>query len=429
MRLHQRILNKGFTLVELLVTLIIAGLITIVAFNFLVTQLSINARSEAYQRQRRSLELATKLIESEVNLSETIITDPTKITQPISCPYTNDEFKFGLNIRSDLYQTIYYTRTENSNSGWFGDQSLWRCGPSFDERGQYISIANEEANTPLPVRVLDGISANGFLINVLSTSGKVLSFNIALEQDQSEGLAPVKNSIEFTASTRNNPLYTRPNPIGLCEYAAGTLLKIKPDTGDTILSANNSVDSNSASGQNILLCGIGQVNTINGSNSDDLIEAGGLNSTTIFGCNGADVLEGTEANDSLYGDNLYDSQGEQLNANCEADPVDGNDILIGKGNTEESAEILNGGDGFNQYVPGYGNFLITGGNNLDVVYFENDLEDQGGTSNYTFDSSCTITSCTVTDKTGSGADKTLELTDIEILIFRDQRKDLRKNLD
>ncbi len=427
MRLHKYILTRGFTLVELLVTLIIVVGITLVAFNFFVSQLEINARSEAYQRQRRALERATKLIESEVNLSEAIITDSTKITQPTTCPYTDDEFKFGLNMRSDLYQTIYYTRTENSNSGYLGDLSLWRCGPSFDERGQYVSIANE-ISTPSPTRVLDGISTGGFLIDdTIDSRGKILSFTLSLEQDQNKNLAPVKNDIEFTASTRNNPLYTRPNPIGLCEYAAGTLLKIKPDTGDTVLSAKDIVDSSIASGQNILLCGIGQVNTINGSDSDDLIEAGGVNSTVIYGCNGADVIEGTEANDDLYGDNLYNEQGQQLdpNNNCgEATPVDGNDILLGKGNSEESAEILDGGDGFNQYVPGYGNYEITGGNNLDVVYFDNDLEVEGGASNYTFDSSCNSTLCTVTDKTGSGDDKTLTLTGVEILIFRDQRKDL-----
>ena len=421
MRLHKVLLNKGFTLVELLVTLVITGFITIVAFNFLVSQLEINARSEAYQRQRKSWATAAKLIEAEVSLSESIVTDIEKITLPVSCqtPLSNPQFKFALNIRRDLYQSIYFIA--DSATGWFGDKSLWRCGPSFDERGQYISVEDEDPNTPVPHIIIDGISPDGFSIDDTNTNGKLLTFTLSVEQDQlSSGFEDT-----ISATTRNNPLYSRPNSIGLCEYAAGSLKKFTPESGETVFSAKDFA-SQVEQGQNLLLCGIGQVNTINGSSADDLIEAGGINATTIYGCNGGDVIEGTSTNDTIYGDNLYNDQGGQLDTenNCPTDsPIDGNDILIGNGNSSTTAEVLNGGGGFNQYVPGYGNFTIIGGNNLDIVYLSEDLTN-GVSANYTFDTLCTSTACTVTDNTDAQNPKQLNLSGVEILIFRDQRLDL-----
>ena len=84
MGLHKRFLRQGFTLVELLVTIVIVSFITIVAFDFFVSQLGVNERSEAYQRQRKNWDRTTKFIESEVSLSEAIITDASKIDIP-SC--------------------------------------------------------------------------------------------------------------------------------------------------------------------------------------------------------------------------------------------------------------------------------------------------------------------------------------------------------
>lgn len=430
MRLHKRILNQGFTLAELLVTLFITSFITIVAFNFFVSQLGINERSEAYQRQRKNWDRATKFIESEVSLSEEIITDASKVEIPPSCSglfnTAGVTFLFGLDIRADFYPSIYALASStldsqgNSISGWFGEKSLWRCGPSFDERGQYLSVIDDTGLSPQ--RLIDGLSSDGFAISTdpAKTTGRLLTFTLSMEQDRGENKVPLRYSDTFSANTRNNPLYTEPNPLGLCDFAGGSLPKFTPSDGDTTFNAVAEGITSVVEGRDILICGVGKVTSIIGSSFDDLIEAGGTTSTTLVGCNGSDVVEGTETTDSIYGD--------QFSTECPSGDTanDGNDILIGNGNNSPSAteiEILDGGDGYNQYVPGRGNFQINGGNNLDIVYFTGTFSD-GNTANYSLDESCDRTSCTVTDNSVPESPKTLSLTGVEILIFRDQRKDI-----
>ena len=200
------------------------------------------------------------------------------------------------------------------------------------------------------------------------------------------------------------------------------MVKFTPDTSEVsadIFKVNIS-DSELPTGQDVLICGKGLVSEIQGSSYDDIIESGGNTGTTIYGCNGSDVIEGTSGIDNLSGD-------EGNSEHCPSTDArkDGDDILIGNGNTESSPEVLKGGDGYNRYVPGTGNVTITGGNNLDVVFFDKPLID-GAKTNYIVPSSCSRSSCTVTDQTSSDSSitYTMNLTGVEILIFPDQRKDL-----
>jgi Ca2+-binding RTX toxin-like protein len=202
---------------------------------------------------------------------------------------------------------------------------------------------------------------------------------------------------------------------------ASNMVKFSPNSSQKD-SGNFSVNISEGDltpGQDVLICGKGLVNNIYGSSYDDIIESGAEASTTIYGCNGNDVLEGTTANDTLQGDG-------GASTSCPGDdPSDGDDILIGNGNTKISPEVLNGGDGYNRYVPGTGNVTITGGANLDVVFFDKRLKD-GTKTNYIVPTSCTRTDCTITDQTSSDSSVTytMNLTGVEILIFPDQRKDL-----
>ena len=86
----------------------------------------------------------------------------------------------------------------------------------------------------------------------------------------------------------------------------------------------------------------------------------GQTSTLIIGCNGSDVIEGTPATDTLKGDD----GGSDDCPNGER--RDGDDILLAMA-IQDQTEILVGGNGFNRYVPGYGQTNIQGGENLDVV--------------------------------------------------------------
>ena len=144
MRLHKRSLNAGFTLVELMAAAFIGLLTATTAGQIMVSHLETSERIEAFQRQREDWTRASSFIEAEVALSESIVTDPTKINLAPNCKALigdpSKQLRFALNIRQDLYQSAYGVVATEENSGWLKPNSLWRCGPSFDVRGDYLSM-------------------------------------------------------------------------------------------------------------------------------------------------------------------------------------------------------------------------------------------------------------------------------------------------
>ena len=85
MRLHKRSLNAGFTLVELMAAAFIGLLTATTAGQIMVSHLETSERIEAFQRQREDWTRASSFIEAEVALSESIVTDPTKINLAPNC--------------------------------------------------------------------------------------------------------------------------------------------------------------------------------------------------------------------------------------------------------------------------------------------------------------------------------------------------------
>lgn len=442
MRLHHRPLITGFTLVELMVASFIGLLTATVAGQIMVNHLETSERAEAFQRQRENWKRATGFIEAEVALSESIVTDYSKVSIPPSCqvqlsdPQT--QFRFALNIRQDVYQSIYAVLP--SVSGWHGPNTLWRCGPSFDERGDYLSIEQEDAakavgdpKGPSPQRLVDSLdnqngTQDGFKLLATDSPGKLLRFMLSmvlLNRDNSARRFSYSNTV--TTRTRISPLYSRPTSGSLC--MASNMVKFSPTTSqaESGVFAVNIGEGDLIAGQDVLICGKGLVDEIRGSSYDDIIESGSDQSTLIVGCNGSDVLEGTPVTDTLKGD-------EGGTSGCPGgDRHDGDDVLVGNGNSGPEAEVFVGGNGFNRYVPGYGHAQIQGGENLDVVFFEQSLQKTAvGASgeNYTFaalsgvSSACTRIGCLVTDVTDPDNPKTIILRSVEILIFPDQRKDL-----
>ena len=214
---------------------------------------------------------------------------------------------------------------------------------------------------------------------------------------------------------------------------ASNMVKFSPTTSqaDSGIFAVNIGEGDLIAGQDVLICGKGLVDEIRGSSYDDIIESGSNTATEIVGCNGSDVIEGGPSADTLKGD----GGGSDL---CpDGARNDGDDILIGNNNDGgedgDQIELLIGGNGFNRFVPGYGNVDIYGGENLDVVFFEDALLSADGDvadENYDFSKienvseECSRLGCTVTDLTDPASPKTMRLYGVEILIFPDQRKDL-----
>ena len=430
MRLHKRSLNAGFTLVELMAAAFIGLLTASTAGQIMVSHLETSERIEAFQRQREDWNRAASFIEAEVALSESIVTDPNKINLAPNCKALfsdpSKQLRFALNIRQDLYQSVYGVVATEENSGWLKPNSLWRCGPSFDVRGDYLSIEEEDIDGPSPQRLLDGLdnqndTDNGFKILSSTSPGKLLHFQLSVIRFAKDEITR-RFSFSSTGKTRTriSPLYSRPTTGSLC--TASNMVKFTPDTSEVsadIFKVNIS-DSELPTGQDVLICGKGLVSEIQGSSYDDIIESGGNTGTTIYGCNGSDVIEGTFGIDNLSGDEGKSEHCPSMDAR-----KDGDDILIGNGNASTSSETpeqMNGGNGFNRYVPGRGHVTITGGDNLDIVFFDAPL-DRTNQKNYTFSTECNRENCTVTDQTETET-RQMNLSGIEILIFPDQRIDL-----
>ena len=186
MQLRQLLLTKGFTLVELMVASVIGLLTTTVAGQVMLNHFETSERAEAFQRHRENWTRAANFIEAEVALSESIITDGTKVTIPASCKsvFNQDQtqFKFALNIRQDVHQSIYAVRP--SEEGWLKPNTLWRCGPSFDQYGNYLSIEEEVNEGPIAQILLDGLddndSHNGFEVRESTSPGKLLNFKLSM---------------------------------------------------------------------------------------------------------------------------------------------------------------------------------------------------------------------------------------------------------
>ena len=418
MRLHIRVLNQasaGFSLVELLLAVSIGGLISAVAADAMLTHLRANERLEATERLRADWSRTVHFIESEVALSERVITAKTSgggigisLNQCGTTIDPSTEFRFALEIRRDLPPAIYYVRANpssdpNGNLEWHKDQSsLWRCGPIINQEGNYSNeISGNASYTVSNQRLVDGLieatesTAACSLTTSTTSSGvsKTLQFNLCLQGIASKGYTQAA-----TTHSRISPVFTYPTLTSLCSNENLTIegfYKLSGGTPDAELLEvpQGAVEAD----QDVLICGYGGGDTINGSTANDVLEGGEKDPETsgsiISGLTGNDRLRGSRAGDTLIGG-------------------DGNDVLIGW----DGDDRLVGDAGKNDYLPGLGNDTIVGGDGLDVIFFDQVR------SHYTINS-CNRSSCTVTH-TDDDITYTVTATGAEILIFRDGREDL-----
>jgi hypothetical protein len=386
-----KLAEQGFTLTELLIAGFISGLLIVVAGDIMLGQMRSDERMEAAERQKSEWSRASAFIEAESALSQQVITDPTKVSVPTSCGFSNSELRAALDIRRDLPLVIYAVKT--SGSGWLPTHALWRCGPVINAEGRYD--ASQPIQLSLLVDGLDGsASGNGLLVS--STDSK--TFNTSRAYSQEAGV-----------HSRVNPLYPRPGEGSLCgggmfNWAIGSTTG--RDTLTVPIGALTSEDE-------VLMCGKGGGDNISGSTVNDILEAGdggstGSDAATLKGFAGNDRLVGSNMGDTLYGE-----------SDTTITATDANDELVGRG----GADRLYGGPGQNLYLPGPGDDSVYGGSGLDVVFYK------GNRSDYSLSGGCSKTSCSVTDNAaantdGSRPEGTDSLSGVEILIFKDARIDL-----
>ena len=406
MRLHHPLLkpkpqaSSGFTLVELLVAATVGTLVAATAGDLLLSNTRSGAALEATQRLRTDWSRVSHFIESEVALSERVITNASLLNLAQCNPtITATEFAFGLEVRRDLPPAIYFVRDNATNSlEWNGDSSLWRCGPSIDMNGEYTDVISGNSASQLTAqRLVDGMTSSCMLSATAATSGvsKSLRYRLCIR-----GLTNYSYAQSVNTYSRISPVFSYPNTNSLCSDEYLTIEGFYKLEGGTTSADLLQLPSTGLEDYNdILICGYGGGDTIKGSTANDVLEAGDSgnsseNGASIDALDGSDRLLGGPGNDTLNGG-------------------DGDDVLIdGDGN-----DSLNGGAGDNQYLVGAGANSITGGNGLDVVFLDQNKANVSGLAN------CKRNSCNLTYSV-NGVSASVSSTGVEVIIFRDGRYDI-----
>ena len=383
MRLHHRLLTAaGFTLVELLIAASVGVLLSLTASQLMLSHMRSSSALEATQRLRDDWNRTTHFIESEVALSERVLTNAALINlaqcNPAIAP---GEFRFALEIRRDLPPALYFVRANAENSlDWIGTSSLWRCGPGIADNGDYTNIISTSASSLLTAqRLVDGMSASCQLTVSSTPTGvsKSLRYKLCIQ-----GLTSYSYSQAVDTYSRISPVFSYPNTNTLCSDEYLTIEGFYKLSGGTAGADTLQVPTIALNDyDDILICGYGGGDTINGSTANDVLEAGNSGSdpepgATIDGKSGSDRLMGGPGNDSL-----------------------------------------DGGSGDNHYLPGVGHDSITGGAGLDVVFLDLNKAAVNGLGN------CTRSSCTLT-YSSEGESSSVNASGVEVIIFRDGRHDI-----
>jgi prepilin-type N-terminal cleavage/methylation domain-containing protein len=411
MRLHHSLLKKpgskdhakrGFTLVEILISVTLGSLVSIAATNIMLSQLRSGGGLATTQNLRQEWNRTTHFIESEVALSERIITNSGNINlNQCTTAISSEEFRFALDIRRDLPLAIYYIKA-NPNSQSLelkGTHSLYRCGPGIDREGNYTNIISTTSNSSVTAALLvDGMSATCQItsssIQPANSSGKSLGYELCLQ-----GMSNNRYTQTINTYSRISPIFSYPSTRALCNTEEQTIegfTSLEGTTGADNLDADDgALDGTSA----VLICGYGGGDTLDGSDFDDVLEAGAITSSpepgaSLNGYAGSDRLMGATGNDTLNGG-------------------DGDDVLISGSGTD----ILNGGNGDNQYLAGPGTKTITGGTGLDVIYLELNKAEINGLS------SCTRSSCSLSGSS-NGNSYSISASNVEVIMFRNGRHDI-----
>ena len=116
MRLHQRVLNtrsSGFTLIELLLAIAIGGTVSWVATDAVMTHLKTNENLDTAIRQREDWSRTSHFIESEVALSERVLTSfATASTTHCKNEITASEFRLFILVSSCIFLSTNFSELE-----------------------------------------------------------------------------------------------------------------------------------------------------------------------------------------------------------------------------------------------------------------------------------------------------------------------------
>ena len=104
------------TLIELLVAAFVGALVLAGAMQVMIKEIESSSSIEASQKLKLAWNQVSHFIESEVALSERVITNSSLINlEQCDSNINTSEFKFALEIRRDLPLAIYFTRDNSAD--------------------------------------------------------------------------------------------------------------------------------------------------------------------------------------------------------------------------------------------------------------------------------------------------------------------------
>jgi len=417
--------TSGFTLVEVLITSFIAGLLSITTATLMIENNHSNARAETRRRLHEDWNRTTHLIQSEIAMSHSIETSdlsPYNVTD--DCSLLQDpetRLKLRMHLIGTLPDVLYGVRTIRSlpaaeANQWMGGPDggvLVRCGPrlniSKDGRSDYIQ------GTPYQQSViLDNLDlANGDGLDIIGNphSQKLVEFQLAMQGDLGKKRSrPAKTLTRSSGGlSRINEVVPIPTEKSVCEsicreegincgHGVTTLLssdprnytapeETEPVFGTATICTNRSLHLG---------------DRINGANGNYVIDGNPTpdqsseNGIQLIGGEGKNILLGTPRNDTLRGGPQHDALiGRGGSDNLRGEAGDDSLVPLTSASNTSTTTTVDGGEGF------------------DRVYLQGPQSDYNATG-------CHINRCTL--RTDNGA--SIQLFNIELLVFKDSTRRL-----
>ena len=434
LRMHRD--SSGFTLVELLVASVVAGLVSTITWYILIESTKSDVRAEFRRRLHEDWNRATTLIQSEISLSDFIQStnlSPDQVTAE-GCELLQNadegDLKLRMHLVGALPDIIYGVRrigslsTEESRK-WAGGANagvLIRCGPRMTI-GDNGKIEYVQGNYQQSI-VLDNLdlSDGGLRIGEENTSQKLVEFSLSMNENMNnEDSATIRTrTLNSRGVSRINEVPPIPSDQSVCEtictvedvdcgFGVTTLLP----TGDSLGYQSPRVyeaptQSGSVFGTDTICTNRSLVKNdeIDGANGNYVMDGNptpGRNdpkTVLLKGGEGRNILLGTPAADSMEGGPKHDALiGRGGNDTLVAN--EGNDSLLPWSSTSQETSIVS----------------IDGGNGFDRVYLVDD-ESAYSLSN----TNCSSTYCL---QSNAGGGK-LKLSNVEQLVFKQSVRNLNQ---
>ena len=203
--IHPQGRARGFSLVELMVAVVVGGAVLLSVGTVLMAQIEIARVAESSQRLRDNWSRLAQFIESEIILSERILSDPTVIVAIAGsgnvCGYATSEIKLAL-VSDDNASVIIYALqpVASGDVQWRGPNLLKRCG-KLDSTGALVGAISDQVLADGVVAFTPVITVE--TLNSLSSAGRNVTVDLSLSTPTSSATYTGR----FGGQARVNPAY------------------------------------------------------------------------------------------------------------------------------------------------------------------------------------------------------------------------------